>query len=217
MGRVLTVLGVLLLLVGIAGTAWSFLGPLLNPMNSMFNPAADAVQSAIDGPKAEDLCEPGETIETVEGPSSRTVGGTWGRPVTIYCVDAEGSRREVTTDFVADLFGQTLQGMPAFLGGLGLSVCFSSLLVPGIILLVIGSVISRRRQSGVVMVGGIPDTQVSSRQANVLDMTHYSRQQSSPGGDLAAKLRQLEDARAKNLISAEEYERLRQQILDSMG
>src|SRR5690606_23032176 len=80
MGRVLTVLGVLVLLVGIAGTVWSFLSPLLDPVNSIFNPAGDAVQAALEGPDAEKLCEPGETIETEEGPSSRTVGGTWGRP-----------------------------------------------------------------------------------------------------------------------------------------
>jgi hypothetical protein len=218
MGRLLTILGVLVLLAGIAGTAWAFVSPLLDPVNSIFNPAGDAVQAAIDGPKAEDLCEPGERIETEEGPSSRTVGGTWGRPVTIYCVDSEGSRREVTARFAGDLFGQAFASMPAFIGGLGLSICFSSLIVVGIVLLLIGGLLTRRsRQPGMVMVGGIPDVQVSSRQAGAVDVTRYVQQQSSPGGDLTAKLRQLEDARSKGLISADEYDRLRQQILDSMG
>jgi hypothetical protein len=74
MGRMLTVLGVLVLLIGIAGTAWSFLSPLIDPVNSIFNPAGDAIQAALEGPDAEKLCEPGETIETEEGPPSRTVG-----------------------------------------------------------------------------------------------------------------------------------------------
>lgn len=217
MSGVLKVLGVVLLLVGIAGTIWSFINPLLDPTGSIFNPARDAIQSAVDGPKAEELCEPGERVVTEEGPPSRTVGGTWGRPVTVFCVDAEGNRREVTGEFVSDLLGQTFQGIPAFLGGLGLTMCFSSLIVVGIILLIIGMVASRRRQPGVVMVGGIPDVQTSDRSASVMDVSRYVQQTGSSGGDLAAKLRQLEDARAKGLISADEYDRLRQQILDSMG
>jgi hypothetical protein len=214
MGRVLTILGVVLLLVGIGGSVWSIAGPLLNPMNPMFNPAAEAVQSAIAGPKAEDLCESGETIETEEGSPSRTVGGTWGRPVTIYCVDDEGNRREVTTEFVGDLFGQAFQGMPAFLGSIGLSFCFTSLIGVGVVMIIIGAIVSRRRQTNMVTVGGIP---VSPSQPGAVDVTRYAQQPGKSGGDLTAKLRQLEEARAKNLISAEEYDRLRQQILDSMG
>lgn len=216
MGRLLTVLGVVVLLVGIAGTAWSFLSPLLDPVNSIFNPAGDAVKAAIEGPDAEKLCEPGEKIETEEGPSSRTVGGTWGRPITVYCVDDEGNRREVTGQFAGDLFGQAFASMPAFLGGIGLSMCFSSLIVVGIILLIIGSIITRRSQPRTVMAGGIPGVQVYTNQPGAVDVTRYVQQQSKSGGDLTAKLRQLEEARNKGLISAEEYDRLRQQILDTM-
>lgn len=218
MGRMLTVLGVLVLLIGIAGTAWSFLSPLIDPVNSIFNPAGDAIQAALEGPDAEKLCEPGETIETEEGPPSRTVGGTWGHPVTIYCVDGEGNRREVTGQFAGDLFGQAFASMPAFLGGLGLSICFSSLIMVGVVLLVIGAIISRRnRQPGAVMAGGVPNVQVYRNQPGTVDASRYVQQQGKSGGDLTAKLHELEEARNKGLISAEEYDRLRQQILDTMG
>jgi hypothetical protein len=96
-------------------------------------------------------------------------------------------------------------------------MCFGSLIVLGVILLVIGSLISRRRQPGMVTVGGVPGVQVYSNQPGAVDVTRYVQQQSKPGGDLTAKLRQLEEARNKGLISAEEYDRLRQQILDTMG
>ena len=218
MGRILTLLGVLVLLAGIAGSVWSFLGPMLNPMNSMFNPGADAMQAALDGPRAEDLCEPGETIETDEGQSGRTTGGTWGRSITVYCVDDEGNRRDVTNEFGGNLLGQAFTGIPAFLGGVGLSMCFTSLIAVGVVLLVIGSVITRRsRQQNMVTVGGIPGVQVYTNQPGAVDVSRYVQQQSKPGGDLTAKLRQLEEARNKGLISAEEYDRLRQQILDMMG
>jgi hypothetical protein len=219
MGRILTFLGVIVLLVGIAGSVWSFLGPFLNPTNTMFNPAADAVQAALDGPKAEDLCEPGETIETEEGSSSRTVGGTWGRPITVYCVDDEGNRREVTGDFANDLLGGALAGIPSFMGGIGLSMCFSTLIAVGVVLLVIGSLITRRsRQQNMVTLGGIPGVQMyTSTERPIANVTTRYVQANPSGGDLTAKLRQLEEAHNKGLISAEEYDRLRQQILDTMG
>ncbi len=216
MGRIFTFLGVIVLLAGIAGTVWSFIGARFGSANSMFNPAADVMQDAIDGPQAEDLCEPGETIETNEGQSGRTTDGTWGRTITVYCINAEGERREVTGDFANNLLGQAFASMPAFMGGLGMSMCFTSLLGVGIVMIVIGSVIKRRSQPGTVMVGGIPGVQVYTSERPVANVTTRYVQANPPGGDLAAKLRQLEDARAKGLISADEYDRLRQQILDLM-
>lgn len=219
MGRVLTVLGVLTLLVGIAGTIFSVAGPFLNlsglPFN--FNPAQSAVDSALEGPQAEDLCEPGEQIVTEGGQSERGPTGEWRHPVRIYCVDDAGNRRDVTENFAGDLVGQAFDSLPGFLGGIGLSFCFSSLIGLGIVLMVIGLVVSRRRQPQIVTVGGgAPGVQTFTVRSGTSSFTRIPHSQMS-AEDLTGRLRQLEDARNRNLISDEEYERLRKQILDSMG
>jgi hypothetical protein len=67
------------------------------------------------------------------------------------------------------------------------------------------------------MAGGVPNVQVYRNQPGTVDASRYVQQQGKSGGDLTAKLHELEEARNKGLISAEEYDRLRQQILDTMG
>jgi hypothetical protein len=47
-------------------------------------------------------------------------------------------------------------------------------------------------------------------------MQQVKAKQGSSGGDLTARLQQLDEARAKNLISQEEYERLRKQALEDL-
>ncbi len=216
MGRGLVALGVLVMLVGIAGSIFSFVTPFLDPSNTMFNPAAPAIESALEGPQAADLCEAGETIVTEEGESERGVDGSWGRPVRIFCVDDEGNRREVTANFAQDLIGQAFQGIPAFIGGLGLSVCFTSLIGVGVVFIIIGAVIGRRRAgASVVTVGGVPGAQVYTMQSGSSQFTRVPHSSMS-ASDLTAKLRELESAKAQGLISDEEYERLRKQILDQM-
>jgi hypothetical protein len=89
----------------------------------------------------------------------------------------------------------------------------------GIILLVIGSLISRRGRMvtvGATGLGPSPQVQVYTMQADSPALRTMSGDQSGDRGDLAAKLRQLEDARNRNLISDSEYEKMRKQILDSM-
>lgn len=211
MGRGLVALGVLILLVGVAGSIFSFVTPFLNPTNPMFNPAADAVESALEGPKAEELCEPGETVETEEGQSERGPTGDWRHPIRVFCVDDEGNRREVTGEFAQDLIGQAFQGIPAFLGGIGLTMCFTSLIGVGIVMIIIGAVIGRRKSgASVVTVGGVPGAQVYTT-----DRSSFTR---APHSSVSAtdKLRELESAKAQGLISDEEYDRLRKQILDQM-
>jgi hypothetical protein len=54
------------------------------------------------------------------------------------------------------------------------------------------------------------------QQAQAVKASMQSGGSVTSGDDLLNKLRQLEEARRANLISQEEYDRLRQQILDSM-
>src|SRR5262245_58027719 len=67
----------------------------------------DSIQNitntAVQGPQAEDLCKPGETLEEEEGQSEYTPGQGNAHSVRYYCLDSSGVRREVTGDFAQDL------------------------------------------------------------------------------------------------------------------
>jgi hypothetical protein len=166
----------------------------------------------MEGPQAEELCEEGEHIVQLEGAESYTPGMGYGREVTVFCEDAEGNRRDVTEAFGTNMIGQALGSVSGVLGSVGVGFCFSSLIIVGVVLLLIGSLVSRRRQP--IMVGGMPGVQVMNMP---LCQTGYSRGAPVGPGDLTTKLRQLEEARNKNLISEDEYERMRKSILDSMN
>ena len=214
MGRLLRLLGVLTLLVGVGGTIVSFAAPFLNLGGLFENPIADVVTSAIEGPQAEDLCEEGEDIVQIGGAETYSPSLGYGREVTIFCEDAEGNRRDVTEQFAGDMIGQGFGAIPGFLGTIGISVCFTSLIGLGLVLYIVGAIISRRQTT---VITGMPGVQVMNMRPDQMGYSRGTRVDAPNAGDLTAKLRQLEEARSKNLISEDEYERMRKVILDSMS
>lgn len=146
MGRSISVLGVILLLLGGCGLVFSFLAPVLN-LGGMFNPATTAIESAFEGPQAAELCNEGEEIITERGESEVGPSIEFRRTERVFCVDAEGNRREVTAEYAGDVIGGVLQTLPGFFGSLGLGLCASFLLTAGVILFAIGWLISRQRKT----------------------------------------------------------------------
>ncbi|MBZ0301863.1 MAG: hypothetical protein K8J31_19095 [Anaerolineae bacterium] len=217
MGRLLVFLGVLGIVVGIVGSVGAFAMPFLDPLNGLFNPAAGALEAVQEGPDAAKLCNPGETIVTEGGQSERGPTGDWRHPVNIFCVDAQGNRREVTGAFATDLIGQAFTGIPGFLGGIGLSFCFMSLIGLGVVMVLIGAIIGRRKQQALVAAGGMPGAQVYTVQPGASAFTRSTAPPKPAASDLTGKLRELEAARSQRLVSEDEYQRLRQQLLDRMS
>lgn len=233
MGKVLVVIGALLAVVGIGGAvASSLLAPSLVSL----------------APEPAALCRPGERLVEEGGASTYTPGQGNRRNVRMFCVDDKGARREVTGDFVQGLIGQVLGN----LGGAGAFIAaflFSLLFGLGLLLLIVGAIVSARRNarlrlasggampSGTVVVrmsdGTSTTTNVAGsvgsslagtlgdNLAGAIEQAVRAAQTSSGahvtiGGDLADRLRQVAEARAANLITQAEHDRLRDEILRAM-
>lgn len=215
MSRLVIVLGIVLILVGGAGTVLGRGG-----FSTQFT---DAITQATTA-NADDLCRPGETLEEEGGAESYTPGVGYGRNVRYFCVDDAGERREVTGDFVEGMLGNVGGALLPMLSG-GLVTIISPLVLTfGFILAIIGFAFSRRRRSptitqyvysagqGIPPTYTMPTTQTPTPSANLGFPTKPAAR-----GDLTAKLRQLDEARQANLISDDEYQRMRKEILDSIG
>lgn len=140
MGRTLVVVGVVLLIVGVIlpfATSFGFMRDI-----------GSFTQNVATEPTAEELCEPGETLEVVQGPSTRTgtssASGS-GRTTLYYCVTSAGGQRDVTAAAVGNLIeGAATLGGPIgsiLAGSLGSMVLAGG----GIGLIVIGTLVSARR------------------------------------------------------------------------
>ncbi|MDX2140739.1 MAG: hypothetical protein SF123_21830 [Chloroflexota bacterium] len=230
MRNLLIIFGVIALIAGVAlplVTSFSSFGS--DSFSNLLDTAADP-----DAVAAE-FCEEGEELEVDQGPSQYNPNtGVTGRSTAYYCVE-DGVRRDVTGLFVQETVGQAFEGVGSFLPGLIGTSLLSCLLVPlGVVLIIAGIVVGiRQRQSqmstatgiqgfgttvrpGGVYINGQP---VSGSSADLQQLLAKAKRSTSAAGsaDLTAKLQQLEEARAKNLISADEYERMRKQILDDMA
>lgn len=142
MGRVLVIVGVLLLIVGVALPFASSFG-FMRDIGSF-------TQSVVTDPTAAEFCEPSETLETEQGASTRTgtssTSGT-GRTTLYFCVNSSGERRDVTASVVGNLLGEA-----ATLGGPIGSIITGSigavaLTGGGIALIVIGALVAARSGS----------------------------------------------------------------------
>ncbi len=202
MGRLLLVLGIIFVIVGLGGMVVGVTGIGSNFLTTI----TDAVT-----PTAEELCKPGERLEQEEGASEYTALEGYRHTVRYFCVNAADERREVTGDFVQGMLGQALGSIPTmFVPAIG-----GCILTVGIFLAVIGLLISGRRRGGsprVVMQSYAFDFPQQGSTPPVARPTPRSPQ----SGDLSAKLRQLDEARQSGLLTEDEYQRMRQEILDSM-
>ncbi len=199
MSCLLLFFGIALVILGIAGIG---LG-LTSIGSTFFNTVSDAIN-----PTAAELCKAGETLDQVAGPDEYTAGEGYRHTVRYFCVSAAGERREVTGEFVQGMLGQVFGSLPAMLlpmiGGCALAV--------GIFFTIIGAILSARRR-----VLASPPV-VPQRYAFDFppDPTSAPAPRASDANDLAAKLRQIEEARDSGLISEDEYQQKRQQIIDGM-
>ncbi len=204
MSRLVIFLGILLMLVGAAGTIFGFIG-----VPAQFG---NMISQAIT-PKAEDLCQPGEKLDEVTGQSEYTPLEGYRHSVQYFCVNSAGVRREVTGDFVQGMVGQVFGG----LGSLAIPIISGLLFVPGIILVILGVIFSRRRTlpGNITVRSNTYGGSTPNRFAFPDDPTVIVQEDPRTRGDLSARLSQLDAARKAGLINDDEYARLRQAILDS--
>jgi len=216
-GRLFTGLGLLMILAGIGGIVFSMVNP------SMFN-IEELANNLGRSPTAAELCNAGETLEEATGSSEYTPGQGYGRSVQYTCIDAEGNRRDVTGQFVGDLFGR----VPSFLLGIGAQVLWTCLIGVGVFFAVIGALVSRGGRRVVtfkskglgpqVYINGQPidAAQVQTWRSDGTPSSFGGTVSPTTKGTLAERLQQLENARNAGLISSTEYDRMRQKIMDEM-
>lgn len=241
MGKFLIIIGVIMMVVGFAGTmigTFSGVSQIGNNIDDMLNTVENVEQ----------YCNEGETLDESAGASESRPGQYNVRSVRYFCVDAQGNRREVTGDFMEGVFGQFGDTFGGVFGGISTGFPFIVVIMIGTLFLIVGVLIAVMRRmnarpqminpygmssyyppsTGVPM-GGQPTTPPYTQQPYV--QQPYAQQQpytpptqqppASPPvanapQDLATKLRQLEDARNSGLISMAEYQATRQRILDEM-
>lgn len=193
MGKLLLFLGVVL---GIAGTVGMVLG-----FTGQFSQIGQMITSAVQTPDAAEYCQPGEQIQESSGASSYSPDMGWGRTVIYYCVDAQGNRRDITSAVTDNLFGSMGGVLGSVFNGVGSLLLSGGLCSLGALLGIIGlvMVLARGRRGA---------TQAA------IEVGFDSPGQSEQTAE--ARLRKLEQLYAAGTISAEEYERLRRQILQSL-
>ncbi|MBI1257933.1 MAG: hypothetical protein GC204_10715 [Chloroflexi bacterium] len=199
MSRLVMFLGILLILIGGAGFVFGMIGvPLLI--------ANTATQ--LSDPTAADLCKPGEKLEIEHGAEEYSFSNGYSRSQYYYCVNDAGTRRDVTLDAAKNFIG----GFLPSLGSLLIPIAGGGLCTIGFFLALFGFLFSRRRrfQTATNQFAFVSPNAPAS-------FTAPSMATRAPvQGDLAAKLRQIEEAHTSGLINDEEYQRMRQEILDSM-
>lgn len=209
MGRILVILGVILVIGGTIGTT---LGAFAGVGGIFSGLTANTFM-----PDEAELCEEGERLVEETGPSERLPGGGFASTVLHFCVDADGGRREVTGEFVSGMMGDVFSSLDGFLPGIGASVLLSLLIPVGVVLIIIGALVGRRRSAAYVQVGGMPSISGTSLfEADPRRDRVRMTGETPGGGTVAERLKQLDDLRSRGMISADEYDRLRQKILDEV-
>jgi hypothetical protein len=229
MSRLFVILGILMI---IAGFIVPFIGGFAAFSGDNFANVLDVATNTEAA--AAQFCREGETLVTEEGAAEfNPQTNISGRTVLYYCEDSDGDRRDVTGEVVETLIGDTVGGLmsilPGFLGS-GLLGCILSPL--GIVFLIIGIFLGVRQRRVEVPAGfgspgspvesfgsgGSPRVVMTTREGSPSSFANLMKEmKAKEGGDLAGRLQQLEEARAKNLISQEEYDRLRKDILSGLG
>jgi hypothetical protein len=213
MGRLLIFLGIIALVVGIGGNVLRGVGSLSNIIPNIGNML----------PSAEGLCKTGETLETdTSGVSQYKPGQGYAQNVRLYCVNAAGDRREVTGDYANSMMGQVSGIFGNVFGAIGSSFVWTGLTIGGVVLIVVGGILNgrgRRRQQ--IVLGGLSAVEVIRVGNQTIQVSPDSNRVQTQAGQVGAdaltvRLKQLEQALQAGLISQEEFDRVRQQILDSL-
>ena len=199
MSRIVMVLGILLILVGGAGMVFGMIGAPLLIANTA---------TQLSDPTAADLCKPGEKLEIEHGAEEYSFSNGYSHSQYYYCVNDAGTRRDVTLDAAKNFVG----GFLPSLGSLVIPIAGGGLCTIGFFLALFGFIFSRRRRFQTAT-----SQFAFAGQNTPSSFTTASTPTRAPvQGDLAAKLRQIEEAHTSGLINDEEYLRMRQETLDSM-
>ncbi|MBI1281992.1 MAG: hypothetical protein GC179_27955 [Anaerolineaceae bacterium] len=188
------ILGIVLMIVGFVALFGIIVIPVLPPTED---------NVSVNNYLQQLLCNPGEKFVR-EQYQTHDSDGT-GYSMTPYCVNSERQREDVTGKWV--LYGGggfTL----FFLLGLVLTISGAK----GAVQSQINTFIPQYSSGSVNGVGITLDGLTSEK----LQSLKTQMQAFSTGGDLTTKLRQIQEAKDKGLISSDEYDRLRQRILDDV-
>ncbi len=222
-GKLLTLIGVVMLGIGFYGIFRANQAiPNLNLGNTM------ALATDAKAREAQ-LCKEGEKLEEPKGASVYTPGQGYASSVTLYCVNSDGEKREVTGEFANSLLGSVDGIFSGVMSSMMGSLIYFGLVGVGLVVTIIGLLIGRRRSSPIPVSFGVPGgsgTVYTSSTFNAqnpgggFDLNQVIQQardmKTAASGDLTTRLKQLEDARNAGLISQTEYDRTRQQILDTL-
>jgi hypothetical protein len=224
MRTLLFVLGLVAVILGITLTMTS---SVMGVISGTLSSVQEAVEVAVNAEElAVQACTEDEQLVKEQGASEYTIGTGYGRSVAYYCEDADGNRRDVTGEFVSNL---TDSAFGSISSAFNLQFDFRLLLISlaGVVMMIVSRFLPRPAAVGGL--AGMPGaTVVRMGGQGAMDLNEVIRQAQamkaqqppssvSAGGDLAARLKQIEDLKAQGLISAAEYDRLRKQILDSVG
>ena len=207
MGRILVVIGIIMTIVGFAAPMFS-LGGMFSNMDSMMELATDK-----EAREAE-LCEEGETLEEEQGASVYTQGQGYGRPTTLYCVNEDGERRDVTMDMVEGMLGDDFfSSISNTVGQTFLSIGLS---IVGIFLMVIGGIMSLGGKRKNMMMVNPYNSSINMNPMQPIQPMQPTQAAENNPQSLTAQLQQLEQAYKQNLISREEYDKARENLLNKM-
>lgn len=204
MGRLFSIVGLLCIIASVAA-------PVLISTNGF--------QFNFDfSPDTASLCAAGETLVEEKGASEYTPGQGYASPVRYFCQDAEGRLREVTGDFAEGLVSG-VSGIFGDVGGLiNQYLIWAGVFVVGLVLLIFGGIMGRgRRRTAISMPIIMSSTSTSGSPLEHWAQPNAPTVSSADAFSLAARLKQLEAARAGKLIDEGEYERLRQRLLDEFS
>ncbi|NWF70378.1 MAG: SHOCT domain-containing protein [Chloroflexi bacterium] len=236
MAKLFLLLGIILM---IGGFAWLFIF-VAGPDVAASNPTISGFMSSVFCQSGETLRQ--EYGPYVSG----TFGRGGGRSVEFYCVNGEGDERDVTGNsvligiggFAAPFIGGLLmtiiagtamaagatrrltQSMlnPVFSNARATSMPgqtgFSATVIQNGQQVPLTPEMAQQVQQAL---GGVFDNMqnLQNVQGQLSSFNSAAPQQTS-GGDLVSRLRQLDDARNAGLLSADEYDRLRKEILDNL-
>lgn len=205
MGRLLILIGIIAMIGGGFGLSGSFLQPIGDIVSSV-NPEAIEAQAAA-------LCNDGETLKIEQGAETYSPSSGWGRPTYFYCVDNQNNRREVTEEFGSDLISNTTSSALSIISGTFTWMCLSSL---GFVVLLIGIIMSVRKRAQPLETSPYASLSPVSGDPEMQWHVPSSKKARPDSSDLTDRLQKLEEARSANLISQEEYDRLRQNILNKL-
>lgn len=187
-----------------------------------------AENATIDDLLARIVCNPGETLIREQYSRASNRGGT-SYSANLYCINNENQRRDETVRWV--VISAAAFVIPLLLGIFILNlrafqmrrVVFNT--APGVTVTHFSTSSSGSSpiegleiNEGGIKFGGM-EVRVDSltpERVQALRQQMQSVVQNNGGDNLAGKLRQLQETRDAGLISGEEYERLRKEVLDNL-